>query len=179
MRVAGRARARRGGAGGTRAATTSRAAQLRRRRLPRRLGQELRDGRELELLRLRLRLLLLALERARAGAAVCDEEQVRVCLPEVAERVGHQVAKAPRRAAADERDEPGEDRGEGEREEQAEPDDPRRDDEDDAERRLPAVLALRLRGQREVERIAARLAGEAGERVRRDAHERVDMELVA
>src|SRR4051794_7484474 len=173
MRAAGRARGRRGVAGGTRAATTSRAAKLRRRRLPRRLGQELRDGRELELLRLRL--LLLALERARVGIAVGDEEQVRVCLPEVAERVGHQVAKAPRRAAADERDEPGEDRGEGEREEQAEPDDPRRDDEDDAERRLPAVLALRLRGQREVERIAAGLAGEAGERVRSDGHERVDM----
>src|SRR5207244_1077156 len=117
--------------------------------------------------RLRL-LLLLALEWARVRIAVGDEEQVRVGLPEVPERVGHQVAKAPRRAAADECDEPGEDRGEEEREGQAERDDPRRDDEDNAEQRLPAVLALRLRGQGEVERIAAGRAGEAGERVRRN-----------
>src|SRR5207302_114563 len=103
-----------------------------------------------------------ALKRARVRIGIRQEKGVRIELRAVSKCVSRQVAQPPRCGAADERDEPGEDRRYQQRRAECGVHDRGGDGEDHTERRLPAVLTRALR-QLEVQRIGAGLTGEARE----------------
>src|SRR3954447_9754571 len=96
--------------------------------------------------------------------AVGEQRDVGEYLAVVAEREDPQVPQALGHLPLDQPDEPAQQGNDAERTVERVVDDEGREGEDVAEARLPAILALRRRDP-EVYRVAAGLAGEAGEGV--------------